>query len=82
MDCPLLIGASGTGKVQFASSSLLSSGFVLRHTGAIYRCVALAARNAKVDFADEKGLKNLCSNLKLSFVFRNGINSIILDSRM
>jgi len=74
-------GASGTGKSTVCKLIASELGLVYVDTGAIYRCVALAAHNAGVDFKNEKGLESICENLKLSFVFKDGVNRIILDSK-
>jgi CMP/dCMP kinase len=74
-------GASGTGKSTVCKLIASELGFIYVDTGAIYRCVALAAHQAVTTFDDEQGLKNLCTNLNLSFVFKDGINRVILDSK-
>ena len=74
-------GASGTGKSTVCKLVAAELGLVYVDTGAIYRCVALAAHNTGITFDDEKGLKNICDNLKLSFIFKDGINRVILDSK-
>jgi CMP/dCMP kinase len=74
-------GASGTGKSTVCK--LIASEFGLSYvdTGAIYRCVALAAKNKNISLEDDKALKDLCYNLKLSFAFKDGINRVVLDSK-
>ena len=74
-------GASGTGKSTVCKLVAAELGLVYVDTGAIYRCVALEAHDANISFDNEKGLKDICENLKLSFVFKDGANTVILDSQ-
>lgn len=74
-------GASATGKSTI--SKLIASEFDLSYldTGAIYRCVALKAREQNISFSDEVKLKEICSTLPLKFEFIDGINHVFLDEK-
>jgi len=74
-------GASGTGKSTVCKLIASELGLVYVDTGAIYRCVALAAHKASVSFDDQNGLKDICNNLNLTFIFKDGVNRVLLDSQ-
>jgi cytidylate kinase len=60
-------GPAGAGKSTVALRLAQSLGFLLVDTGALYRAVALAAREAGVDWNDEPTLGELASSLQLAF---------------
>lgn len=60
-------GPAGAGKSTVALRVAQRLGFVLVDTGAMYRGVALAARERGVDFSDGPGLGALAEALTLSF---------------
>jgi cytidylate kinase len=60
-------GPAGAGKSTVALRVAQSLGFILVDTGALYRAVALAAREAGVDWNDEAALGELAGRLKLAF---------------
>ena len=60
-------GPSGSGKGTVAELVARELGFHYLDSGAIYRATALAAKQAKVDFADQAGLVALAQNLPLRF---------------
>lgn len=72
-------GPSGAGKSTL--SRLLAQRFGYTHidTGAMYRCVALAARRAGLDPDGEAALAALCSHLKISFARENGDQRVLLN---
>ena len=74
-------GASATGKSTI--SKLIASEFDLSYldTGAIYRCVALEAKEQNISFSDEVKLKEICSTLPLRFEFIDGINHVFLGEK-
>ena len=65
-------GPAGAGKSTVALRVAQSLGFLLVDTGALYRAVALAAREAGVDWNDEHGLGRLAGGLQLEFQHRSG----------
>ncbi|MCC7534565.1 MAG: (d)CMP kinase [Deltaproteobacteria bacterium] len=60
-------GPAGAGKSTAARMLAARLGFVLVDTGALYRAVALAARERGVDWSDGPALGTLASTLDLSF---------------
>lgn len=74
-------GASGTGKSTICKLVALELDLGFLDTGAIYRAIALAVKENKVDIKNEEALKNICRTLNLSFEFKNGNNSVYLGKR-
>ena len=60
-------GPAGAGKSTVALRLAQRLGFLLVDTGALYRAVALAARDAGIDWDDEAGLGALAARLQLVF---------------
>ena len=72
-------GPAGAGKSTLAKAAAARLGFVYVDTGAIYRTVGLAARNAGVDKADSEGIKALLSDLQVDIRYENGIQKMYLN---
>jgi cytidylate kinase len=74
-------GASGTGKSTICK--LVACEFDLSYldTGAIYRSVALVAREQEVPFTDDNALKKICQTLPLRFEFVGGTNHVLIGTR-
>lgn len=60
-------GPSGAGKGAVSAQVAARLGWHVLDSGAVYRCVALAALEAGVDLGDEPALVNLCDDLELAF---------------
>lgn len=71
-------GPAGAGKSTVARLAAQRLGFVLVDTGAIYRCVALAARQAGLEWSDEPAVRALLDRMDLSFRFEAGVNHVFL----
>ena len=72
-------GPAGAGKSTLAKAAAARLGFVYVDTGAIYRTVGLAARNAGVDKADSEGIKALLTNLQVDIRYENGVQKMYLN---
>lgn len=73
-------GPSGVGKSTLSRLLADKLDYIKIDTGAMYRSVALAARQAGIASEDEAGLKQLCDGLRLEFVRRNGREIVLLNS--
>ncbi len=81
---PLIVaidGPAGAGKSTVSKILARRLGFALVDTGAIYRCVALAARDQKVPFDDDERLVVLLDELSISFRVEGENNHVFLGSR-
>ena len=72
-------GPAGAGKSTLAKAAAARLGFVYVDTGAIYRTVGLAARNAGVDKADSEGIKALLTGLQVDIQYENGVHKMYLN---
>lgn len=60
-------GPCGAGKSTLSKLLAQRLGYVNINTGAMYRCVALAAQRGGVDVDDEQALAQLCAGLDIHF---------------
>lgn len=60
-------GPAGSGKTTVARRTARRLGYTLVDTGALYRCVALAAVRRGVDPADAEGLAGLAADCRIRF---------------
>ncbi|MBT8370863.1 MAG: (d)CMP kinase [Deltaproteobacteria bacterium] len=72
-------GPAGAGKTTVSRALAERLGYVYVDTGALYRGVALAAKNQGINPNNDRGLKSLCSGLQLSFVKKKEGLLLILD---
>lgn len=73
-------GPSGAGKSTIAKMCAQKLGFLYIDTGALYRTVGLAARNAGIASKDEAGVAVMLPNLQISMRHdENGLQRMILD---
>ncbi len=81
MGRPMIVaidGPAGAGKSTVSKRLAERLGFTLVDTGAIYRCVALKARRARVAFDDDAALGALLEGLEVGFEVREGENRVLL----
>ncbi len=84
MSGPLIVaidGPAGAGKSSVAKILARLLGFALVDTGAIYRCVALAAQHRKIAFDDDERLGGLLDTLTISFKVEGEMNHVFLDGK-
>jgi len=74
-------GPAGAGKSTTARLLAEQLGYSLLDTGAIYRSVALVARQMGVAWDDEARLAPLVSHLEIGFHFEEGVNKVLVDGR-
>jgi cytidylate kinase len=60
-------GPAGAGKSTVARAVAAEIGFTYLDSGAMYRCVALAAREGGIDLDDGEGLSELAEGLEIGF---------------
>jgi cytidylate kinase len=72
-------GPAGSGKTTVARLVAGMLGYSLVDTGALYRCVALAARRRGVDSQDGERLGQLASALRVRFQETPGGQAVLLD---
>ena len=73
-------GPAGAGKTTVSRDLARRLGYLYVDTGALYRGVALAAKNQGINPNDDEGLKNLCSGLQLSFVEKKDSMRLTLNN--
>ena len=71
-------GPAGAGKSSVSKILARRLGFVLVDTGAIYRCVALAAHRAKIPAEDDRALKSLLAQIEIDFQMGTDENNVLL----
>ena len=72
-------GPAGSGKTTVARLVAGMLGYSLVDTGALYRCVALAARRRDMDVEDGEQLGKLAAGLQVKFKESPGGQAVILD---
>jgi CMP/dCMP kinase len=80
--CALIIaidGPSGVGKSTLSKLLARELGYTNLDTGAMYRAVALAARQRGIDAADGAALAELCRQLRIDFLRDEGGERVLLD---
>lgn len=81
---PLIVaidGPAGAGKSTVSKLLARRLGFALVDTGAIYRCVALAAHHRKIPFDDDERLGALLDTLSITFHVEGENNHVFLDGK-
>ncbi len=84
MSTPFVVaidGPAGAGKSSVSKLLARNLDFALVDTGAIYRCVALAAREQGVPLDDDVRLKKLLETLTITFEMKGDENHVFLDGR-
>ncbi|MBI5479793.1 MAG: (d)CMP kinase [Deltaproteobacteria bacterium] len=74
-------GPAGSGKSTAARRLAQRLGYTMLDTGAIYRAVALIARERGVSWDDEAGLAGVAGGLEVRFAFEGDVNRVFLGAR-
>ena len=72
-------GPAGSGKSTVAKALAKRLGFLYIDTGAMYRCVTLAALRLKVDFEDPAPLELVARNIKIELIAGEERLKVLLD---
>jgi cytidylate kinase len=84
MSRPIIVaidGPAGAGKSTVSKILARRLNFSLVDTGAIYRCVALAARERHLGLEDDAALQKLLSELSIAFLMQGENNQVYLDGQ-
>jgi cytidylate kinase len=71
-------GPAASGKSTASKRLAAALGLALVDTGALYRCVALAAKRACVPWDDDAGLERVVNGLDVGFRFDGQVNRVFL----
>src|SRR5262249_10252681 len=74
-------GPAGAGKSTAAKQLARRLGYTLLDTGAIYRAVALVARERNIDWSDGPGCAEVAAALEIAFAFDGERNRVRLGER-
>jgi len=72
-------GPAGSGKSTISARLAAELGYQLIDTGALYRCVALAAIRGNLDLSDGAKLGQVAAAIRVQFRFEGGRNRVFLD---
>lgn len=72
-------GPAGSGKSTISARLAAELGYQLIDTGALYRCVALAAIRGNIDLSDGTKLGQVAAAIRVQFRFEGGRNRVFLD---
>ena len=72
-------GPAGAGKSTVARRAAAELGFVYVDTGAIYRAVALAVLDEKIDTADEAAVASLLKRTTVKLQWKQGVQHLLLN---
>ncbi|MCK5690225.1 (d)CMP kinase [Myxococcota bacterium] len=74
-------GPAGAGKSTVAKRVALQLNYTFVDTGAVYRSLALGARQEGIAWDDEEALAELSSRLPISFKWQDGTNHVFLGTQ-
>jgi cytidylate kinase len=74
-------GPAGAGKSSVARAVAAEIGFTYLDSGAMYRCVALAALEGGIDLGDGEALGELAEGLEIGFDAAGGASRVFLGER-
>lgn len=74
-------GPAGAGKSTVARAAASRLGLTYIDTGAMYRCVGLAALNNAIDLRDEEALEKLTDNLNMKIEYIDSQQHMLLDGK-
>lgn len=74
-------GPAGAGKSTVAKNLARALAYRMLDTGAIYRTVALLARERGVAWSDPNALHDICANLPIQFRMEDGNNRVLVRAQ-
>lgn len=72
-------GPAGAGKSTIAKRAAAELGFIYIDTGALYRTIGLAAKNAGTDLDDKNDLDRLLKSIEIGLRFIDGVQHVFLN---